>query len=303
MAFNPTAASTFYGSYNEGSRAPTAIELGCAFQDLDNDGLGDTPCKLPNAMAGDPPLKQVVSRTFEVGVRGKLAGALGYSASVYRTQNTDDIQFIASNAQGQGNFRNVGKFRWYAGYSYVRATYETAFALANQVNSSAVDTDIDGNVDTLFVNPGDKIPGIPEHQFKFRGELQAMPNWTIGTNVVAFSDQYAHGNENNQHQADGVDFFGKGKVAGYAIMNLDTRYKFADSGWQVFAKLNNVFDTKYYTGGMLGETFFDASGAFMDGDDEPSGLVSPGAPRAGWIGVRYEFGGKKASKASAVDFD
>ncbi len=111
LSITPNKDFSFYGSYNEGSRAPTAIELGCAFQDLDGDGFGDTPCRLPNAMAGDPPLKKVVSKTFEAGVRGNLAGEIGYSASIYRTQNTDDIQFIAANSQGDGNFRNVGKTR------------------------------------------------------------------------------------------------------------------------------------------------------------------------------------------------
>lgn len=288
LAITPTKDLSFYASYNEGSRAPTSIELGCANPDV--------PCKLPNAMAGDPPLDMVVSKTFEGGIRGKLSPALGYSASLYRTQNTDDIQFIASSSTGAGYFDNVGKtrrvggdfgldgefgkFRWFAGYSYVKATYESEFDLVNEVNNSAVG-------DEIHVGKGDNIPGIPRHQFKFRGEWEALPQWTIGTNIVAFSDQYAHGNENNDDHGEGA------KVGGYTIVNLDTRYRFADTGWQVFAKVNNVFDKEYYTGGMLGETFFEADGTFMDGDDDRSALVSPGAPRAAWVGVRYEFGGKK----------
>ena len=58
--FNPAAGVTYnarqgvnlYAGYSEGSRAPTSIELGCADP--------NQPCKLPNAMAGDPPLDQVV---------------------------------------------------------------------------------------------------------------------------------------------------------------------------------------------------------------------------------------------------
>lgn len=292
LAITPSKSLSFYASYNEGSRAPTAIELGCANP--------AQPCKLPNAMAGDPPLDMVVSKTFEGGVRGKITNGIGYSASVYRTENTDDIQFIAANSTGAGYFSNVGKtrrqgldlgvngdigqFRWFAGYSYIKATYESNFAIANQVNSSAVDTDSDGNADTIFVSKGDNLPGIPRHQFKLRGEWEALPQWTIGTNIVAFSDQYSHGNENNNHQGVG------GKVGGYTVVNLDTRYNFGKTGWQVFAKVNNLFDKKYYTGGMLGETFFEANGTFMGGDDAFSALVAPGAPRAAWIGVRYEFG-------------
>ncbi len=292
LAITPSKALSFYASYNEGSRAPTAIELGCANP--------AQPCKLPNAMAGDPPLDMVVSKTFEGGVRGKVTNGIGYSASVYRTENTDDIQFIAANSTGAGYFSNVGKtrrqgvdlgvngelgrFRWSAGYSYIKATYQSSFSIANEVNSSALDTDSDGEADTIFVSKGDTIPGIPQHQFKLRGEWEALPQWTIGTNLVAFSSQYSHGNENNDHQGAGS------KVSGYTVVNLDTRYRFGNTGWQVFAKVNNVFDKEYHTGGMLGETFFAADGTFQGGDDEFSALVAPGAPRAAWIGVRYEFG-------------
>jgi outer membrane receptor protein involved in Fe transport len=299
LSVTPNKDISFYGSYNEGSRAPTAIELGCAFQDADNDGIGDTACKLPNAMAGDPPLKKVVSKTYEVGVRGKLLTDIGFSASVYRSQNTDDIQFISSDpASGAGNFLNVGKtrregldfgvdgafsnFRWNVGYSYIRATYQSEFKIANQVNTSAVG-------DEITVSKGDYLSGIPKHQLKLRGEWQALPNWTIGTNVITFSDQYSFGNENNDHQGEGA------KVSGYTVVNLDTRYKFANSGWQLFARVNNIFDREYYSAGMLGESFFTADGTFDGGDDHFQPLYSPGAPRAGWIGMRYEFGGKKSS--------
>lgn len=320
LSITPNKDISFYGSYNEGSRAPTAIELGCAYQDLTGgddggpDGQGDTPCRLPNAMAGDPPLKQVVSKTFEAGVRGKLAGDIGYSASIYRSQNTDDIQFIASNSNGQGNFQNVGKtrrqgldlgfdgkvwsdFSWNLGYSFIRATYQSPFSIANEVNTSAVDTnpDVDTDADTINVGRGDYLAGIPKHQLKLRGEWQALPNWTIASNVVGFASQYSFGNENNDHQGEGA------KVRGYVVMNLDTRYKFVNSGWQVFAQVNNVFDKKYYSAGMLGESFFQPNGTFDNGNDHFQPLYSPGAPRAGWIGARYVFGGKKSS--SAVDVD
>ncbi|HYG13572.1 MAG TPA: TonB-dependent receptor, partial [Methylophilaceae bacterium] len=298
LTIAPTKDISFYGSYNEGSRAPTSIELGCANP--------DQPCKLPNAMAGDPPLDMVVSKTFEGGVRGNLSPSIGYTASIYRTQNTDDIQFIAANSSGAGYFDNVGKtrrvgldlglngvegkFSWFAGYSYIKATYKSDFDLVSEVNSSAqvIGVDADGeDIEAIHVNSGDNIPGIPRHQFKFRGEYQATQNWSIGTNILAFADQYSHGNENNEHDGEGA------KVSGYTVVNLDTRYNFGKSGWQVFAKAINVFDREYYTGGMLGENFFNPDGSFMGGDDEFAALYAPGAPRAGWIGVRYAFGGKK----------
>ena len=303
LAITPSKTLSFYGSYNEGSRAPTAIELGCAFQDLNGDGVGDTPCRLPNSQAGDPPLKQVVSKTFEAGIRGKLTAALDWNASVYRTQNTDDIQFIASDANGRGNFQNVGKTRrqgldvglngvvnklsWNVGYSYIHATYQSPFSIASEVNTSSLDTNADGDPDTFFVSKGDHLPGIPKHQLKLRGDYQATQNWSVGGNLTAFTSQYAFGNENNQHDGEG------GKVRGYAIVNMDTRYSFDQSGWQAFARVNNVFDKEYYSAGMLGQSFFTGQGAFDGGDSHFQPLYSPGAPRAAWVGMRYSFGAAK----------
>lgn len=301
--FVPSSALTAYASYNEGSRAPTAIELGCAnpFQ----------PCRLPNAFAGDPPLDQVVAKTFEGGLRGKLSPNVGWSFNAYRAQNYDDIQFIAAGATGAGYFDNVGKtrrqgidaaingnvdkFSWSFGYSFVKATYQSEFDIASDadVNSSAQDFDGNGS-EEIRVKKGDRIPGIPQHQLKLRAAFDVTPHWNIGSNIFAFSNQYSRGNENNDHDGKGA------KVAGYTIVNFDTRYNF-NNGWQLFAKVNNVFDTEYNNGGLLGEHRFDSTTGAFTGNEVATPFYAPGAPRAAWVGLRYEFGGKKSS--SAIDND
>lgn len=306
VSYIPSQHLAVYGAYNEGMRAPTSMELGCANPNV--------PCKLPNAMAGDPPLKEVISKTFELGARGSLTSDIKWTAAIYRTENHDDIHFIATNAtNGMGYFDNVGKTRrmgldagvtgslgslsWSAGYSYVRATYESDLELVNQVNSSS-----DGDV--INVKKGDRLPNLPDHALKLRLQYQVTPSWMIGTNINSFSDVYVRGNENNNHQSnDGDDDHVQesGKVGGYTIVNLDTRYKFGNSGWQVFAKATNIFDKEYSSGGLLGENWIE-DGVFS-GNDEPSKLVMPGAPRAGWVGLRYEFGGAKANGSSGIDND
>ena len=68
-------------------------------------------------------------------------------------------------------------------------------------------------------------------------------------------------------------------------------------GWQAFAKVINLFDQDYNVAGRLGETGFNSSGSFLGPDDQIKSLgLIPGAPRAGWIGVRYEFGGASEAK-------
>jgi len=86
---------------------------------------------------------------------------------------------------------------------------------------------------------------------------------------------------------------GSGKIKGYTVVNLDSQYKIG-SGWTAFAKVINVFDKNYNVAGRLAETMFDASGAY-GAEIKSLGLI-PGAPRAGWIGVRFEFGGAPEAK-------
>jgi outer membrane receptor protein involved in Fe transport len=316
MTYAFTPETNTYLGYNEGSRAPSPIETGCA------DPLH--PCLLPNAMAGDPPLQQVVAKTFEGGFRGKLGQDTRWSLGAYRAVNHNDLQFIASGTTGAGYFDNVGKtrrqgldlalnskvgsFSWAAGYSLVDATYQDTFDIVSEANSTRR---VVNGVKVITVSKGNKMAGIAKHQFKLRGQLQATPNWTIGTTGVAFSDQYARGNENNQHQAgvgtDGNTYAGSGKVKGYAVLNLDSRYNFNTSGWQLFAKVNNVFDRKYYTSGLLGENSFNGTGADLnkfatDAESTKEMFLAPGAPRAAWVGLRYDFG-KPKGIAAAVDAD
>jgi outer membrane receptor protein involved in Fe transport len=312
LSFTPTKDLNVYGAYNEGMRAPTSMELGCANP--------YAPCKLPNAMAGDPPLEKVVAKTFEAGMRGNLGQDVKWSAAVYRTENHNDIQFIQTSAlNGMGYFDNVGKtrrqgldtnlagragkFSWNAGYSYLKATYQTdGIEFMSEGNSSA-------DEGVITVNKGDRLANLPSHAFKMRMQYAMTPNWTVGSNVNAFSSVYMRGNENNAH--DGITpndldadenetILASGKVKGYAVVNLDTRFKLNNSGWQVFAKANNVFNKKYATGGMLGENWFE--GGQFSGEGEGDRMLMVGAPRAAWVGVRYDFG-KPVATAASVDAD
>jgi outer membrane receptor protein involved in Fe transport len=70
---------------------------------------------------------------------------------------------------------------------------------------------------------------------------------------------------------------------------LDTQYNFG-KGFAMFAKATNIFDKEYNLSARLMATKFGTNGSFDDEDIQVRGLI-PGAPRAGWIGVRYEFGG------------
>ena len=57
---------TAYGGYSESNRAPTPLELGCSNP--------NQPCLIESFLVSDPPLQQVVSHTYEAGLRGDRAG-------------------------------------------------------------------------------------------------------------------------------------------------------------------------------------------------------------------------------------
>ncbi len=79
----------------------------------------NSPAPIPRApvssrafLIADPPLKQVVSRTVEAGLRGSKElniGTLSWKLGGFRATNADDILAIPSpELQGFGYFQNVG---------------------------------------------------------------------------------------------------------------------------------------------------------------------------------------------------
>lgn len=299
LTHTPNKDLTLYTSYSESSRAPTAIEVGCSNP--------AAPCLLPAAMADDPPLNQVVAKTYEFGGRGKLTDSINWNAGIYHAINHNDIQFTAANTlTGAGYFKNVGRtkrqgvdfglngnvdrFNWSASYSFVHATYDSDIDFVNGSNSVG---EANGGTGIYTAKPGDRIPVIPQHQVKLRGQFAATPSWNIGANIVGYSSQYVLGNEGNNHTANaaicngGADCaVGNGKISGYVVVNLDTQYNFGN-GWKMFAKATNIFDREYNLSGRLAESLFTANGAF--GEEAKVLSLLPGPPRAVWLGLRYEF--------------
>jgi iron complex outermembrane receptor protein len=310
ITHSPMETLTLFAGYAQGNRAPTPIELGCA--DPDN------PCTLPNALASDPFLEQVVARTFEVGARGRIGPDVRWSGAAYRTTNHDDILFLGTTTSA-GFFQNFGKtrrqgvelglngrygrFNWLANYSYVEATFESSACLLGENNSSRGQSPVctDASAGTgdglILVSPGNRIPGVPEHQFRLSGEYRVNDRFSLGAALIAFSDQFVRGNENNLHQpgtftdllGDDRTFLGPGRVSGYGIVNLAARYRLHPN-WEVFARVDNLFDREYSTAGALAENPF-AGGVFQTNSDDwaRETFFAPGAPRAGWIGIRYLF--------------
>lgn len=308
LTFSPNRTLNAYAGYSQSSRAPTAIELGCANP--------DQPCKLPNAMAGDPPLRQVVTHTLEAGLRGTASGNMQWNAGIFSAENHDDILFVADNQAGFGYFKNYGKTRRQglelglgaklgklnlgAQYTWLDASYqseETVNGTGNSGNEAAM-AGTPGLEGAISIRPGDKIPLIPRQSLKLFADYAVSPTFMLSVSMLALSSAFARGNENNAHQADGTNYLGSGQSAGYAVFNLTASYSVAPQ-WQLTTQVSNLLNTGYNTAAQLGPTGFDASGNFVArplGGSSAAGyplvqstFYAPGAPRSIWISLRYAF--------------
>ena len=309
--FNPAVGFTFlgfYGGYTEGNRAPTSIELGCADP--------ATPCKLPNALAGDPPLQQVFTRTVEAGYRsGSAENRLHWSAGFFRAQNRNDILFVASEQTGFGYFKNfdrtlrqgietdvstrLGRATLGGGYTFLHATFESVEEVNGTGNSANADArkGVRGLESTINIEPGNRMPLIPQHMLKAYADLQLTSKFVVDLGVIGISSSYARGNENNQHQADGTYYLGSGTSPGYVVANAGARYQ-VHPRVQFFVHVNNLFDRRYSTGAQLGATGFTSTGSFVARPFAAvngaypitqSTFLAPGAPRAAFGGIRLRF--------------
>jgi outer membrane receptor protein involved in Fe transport len=308
LTFTPATGINAWAGVSQGSRNPSSIELGCA--DPAN------PCKLPNSFAGDPPLKQVVTTTIEAGVRGGAPGQIAWSMGVFRSDNKDDLLFVADNAAGLGYFKNFGKTRRQgielglssqpaknltlgANLTFLDATFRSAEVVNGSSNSSneAAQAGFPGVDGTIEIQPGDRIPLIPRQVLKLYADVD-LGAWSFGADMTAVGNSLARGNENGQHQPDGVNYLGPGHSAGYAVLNLNASYR-PTKGLELFAQANNLFDRKYSTAAQLSPTGFNGAGNFEARPFPPDAngdrplrhatFYAPGAPRTFSAGVKYRF--------------
>ena len=305
LRWAPTKYLAVDAALAQTSRAPSAVELGCS--DPAN------PCRLPNALAGDPPLKQVIARTIEGGINADIRG-ITFRLGVFRTVSRDDILFVTDDPSGYGYFRNFGKTRRQgidvdiagkfgtvrvtAHYTLLDATYRSAETVDGSGNSGN-DGPAPGFGGSIAIARGDRIPLIPRNIFKAAIGWDVTRFLSLDIDMIAVSGMYARGNENNQDQADGVYYLGPGKTQPYALVNAGAEVRPA-ADVTLFVQIDNLFDKKYATAAQLGSTGFDTAGNFVsrpfsapviDGERPlvSSTFYSPGAPRSVQVGARVKF--------------
>lgn len=285
VTFHPISGVTLYASYGESTRAPSPVELACASE--------DAPCNLPNAFLADPPLEQVVAKSWEAGLRGGDGDGVRWHAGGFYTLNHDDILFQTTGGPQAnvgffdkvGNTRRAGielslsqrsdRLHWFVDYSYIKATFDDDFVV-NSPNHPVFDDEPDAaqivGEDKLQVSSGASIPGIPEHQANLGIDFSFADRFELGVDVTLRSGVYLRGDEPNL--LDRTD--------GYAVVNLQGQWHLGDKV-TLFARVENVFDEDYETFGLLGEP------AEVFPDFEDPRFLGAGPPFGGWVGVRVKW--------------
>ena len=286
--FNPAIGATFkitpnvtaYGGYAQANRAPTPLELGCS------DPM--RPCLLDNALVGDPPLKQVVSHTYEAGLRGHFGsdakrGVLNWNLGAFHARSADDIINVASPLPGHQYFQNGGdtlrqgieaglSYQWdrwnlFANYTYVEAIFLSPLILSSPNNPYA---DANGRI---FVAPRDRIPAVPDYRAKAGVDYKITNAWKLGADINMIGSQYLVGDQANQNP----------KVPAYWVVNLHSSYQ-VTKHVEAFGLVRNLFDRHYLTYG----TFFQTdSFPYLNLTDPRTFL--PGMPLAAYAGIRARF--------------
>jgi len=302
---------TVYGSYAESNRAPTPLELGCASP--------DHPCIIDNFLLADPPLQQVVARTYETGLRGELQlgdsgsatpspvvtkapptglgakqGVLSWSLGVYDTLTSNDIISVVSPVNPLlGFFQNAAKtlregieakanYKWNHLTVYTNFTYINATYQVPLILPSPNSPFANANGD-IFVSPGDHLPGIPDYRFKTGAEYQITDAWKLGGDINVFGSQYLIHDDSNQAP----------KVPPYWVVNMHTSYE-VTKNVELFGLVQNLFNQRYYQAGTFYELggFTNVGGGpnlyanLFSGD---SRSFVPGMPFAVYGGLRVTF--------------
>lgn len=287
------SGATLFANIAQSNRVPTVIELGCA--DPEN------PCRLPVGLQADPYLKQVVARTVEAGLRGRLGQGSdngSYSLSLHRTVNDDDILFLSAPSR-QGYFANFERTRR-QGLDAALSRQFGRFGLQFSYSYLEAEYDADGELFTgarnVTVGRGTRIAGLPRHTGKLALDWALTPQLSIGADMYLVSHLVTQGNEDGLTEdiedEDDEPQRADWRIPGHGLLTLRASYR-PSANWELFARVSNVLDRRYETFGAVAPDLFPHGQLIrpheQPGDAENARFVAPGAPRIVVAGLRYRF--------------
>ncbi|MCD6258589.1 MAG: TonB-dependent receptor [Helicobacteraceae bacterium] len=229
--------STFYANYSTGFRAPTVTQLYAG----DLSSWGST--------ANNPDLKPEKSHNYEIGFR-TIQSKINYDVALFQIDRKD---FIMKSSGNYGDtdttdmWANIGgaKHRGLELSVNGKATQEIFFNLAYTyldayyTKYDSFGIDLDGNprtsVVTFFNVTDNTIPRTSKHQLNTIFEYIPSTWLKVGAEMSFKSNYFA-------------DDLNRIRIPSHAVYNLTSSYKkkFADTTFEVFARIDNLFDKDYY---------------------------------------------------------
>ncbi|MDY0121585.1 MAG: TonB-dependent receptor [Sulfurimonas sp.] len=229
--------STFYANYSTGFRAPTVRQLYAG----DLSSWGST--------ANNPDLKPEKSHNYEIGFR-TIQSKINYDIALFQIDRKDFIMKSSGNygdTDTEDMWANIGgaKHRGLELSVNGKATQELFFNLAytyldayyTQYDSFGMD--LDGNPNTnvvTFFNVTDNtIPRTSKHQLNTILEYIPITGLKVGAEMNFKSNYFA-------------DDLNRIRIPSHAVYNITSSYKkkFADTTFEVFARIDNLFNKDYY---------------------------------------------------------
>jgi len=240
-SFNPSAGFSYlpfkdkdvpykdlnpFFNWSQGTRAPSSVELGCAYdgtmvpQDPNDPNSTKIPkslatiggsCTLPTALSGDPFLPQIFASSYEFGLRGKMFGDWDWNAGVYRTDLKDDIYLVGITAERSffdtiGDTRRQGIEFGFSGkvgivdfklnYGYTDATFQSHLFMVSRHNSSAAVRDVSADFgQVLYDSTGRPTVALQDMiEVQPGGRMPGIPlhNLNVGMNIH-FTENWTFG--------------------------------------------------------------------------------------------------------------
>ena len=166
---------------------------------------------------GNPDLEPEESTSYELGMRHQLAEGHRITASLYRNDIDNMIQWTLVNPPWEGYNRNIAEARI------------DGLELGYDFTGDHLDLHLGGS----WKDPEDRTTGE---------QLLRRARYSLDARVGYDWNRW-HFGASALHSGKRKDF-GNTTLGSYTLVNLDASYRLTDE-WQLFAKLENAFDEDY----------------------------------------------------------
>jgi iron complex outermembrane receptor protein len=237
MNYAMSDSFSLYANYSTGFRAPTISQLFAG----DVSTWGST--------INNPDLEPEKAHNYEVGMRAKM-GNFFYDLSLFRLDRKDFIMKTSGNygdTDATDMWANIGGAKHQGvelsvrgkllnnltmnlAYTYLDATYTDYANFGMTLGAGRGATVATYNV------TGNVIPRTPKHRLNVALDYRYSDALSFNANINSISEYFA-------------DDLNELKIDGHTTLDLGVNYNFKVSDYKVnlFAKVDNVLDKKYYS--------------------------------------------------------